>query len=470
MATATPARPLSGVRRLEVLVLLASLCAPAAGIDFGRSVGPGTWLAAAGRSVLERGDGDLHDVALEMIFCVLPGDSISRSRVAGLIQARRWSGPGPGDPGPVLFLYRVGPETGAWSWALDPGPYYEPLLDWGSVLPLDVPDRLAPGEESVRRERAPPSRGSLVRRRYRCADASDSSAALLLLRRPEQAYPIRIQEEGLVLEIFEEEADWSFTASGQLDDARSAGFFRQREFPGAAQETRRTSRLSFDPPRLLQEEMLVRLACQWDAIEAAGGSGDREDPGGTWFRIQEFLAACGGGPLDGGLPRLRRRLETEADEARGADSLAVRIGRPAPEFALRTRDGSTRSVAGWRGKVVLLGFVGSQDPSCLQVLRLLHELRSASDATDVEVVAVSAWKDDGSRLESLLKAERLDLPVLMDGGDVARERYRVPGVPFLYLLDREGRILDMRRGVGDMDRGDYLRLFASQSARRGNGG
>ena len=101
-----------------------------------------------------------------------------------------------------------------------------------------------------------------------------------------------------------------------------------------------------------------------------------------------------------------------------------RTGRPAPDFALPAPDGSTVSLAGLRGRTVVLYFYPKDDTSgctrqAVEFTGRLHDFRAAG----AEVVGVS--KDSLSRHARFIDKHDLGVTLLSDAdGDVA-ERYGV---------------------------------------------
>src|SRR5215210_6058465 len=125
---------------------------------------------------------------------------------------------------------------------------------------------------------------------------------------------------------------------------------------------------------------------------------------------------------------IRRQVE-------GAD-MAGRVGANAP-------DGSTRTLASLRGKVVVMNFWATWCKPCRTEMPLLNSVARGSDAVFLSV----DLQEDGARARSFfdqLALDRLD-PILDLDGQTTR-RYGVVGLPATFFIDGQGVIRSIERG------------------------
>jgi cytochrome c biogenesis protein CcmG/thiol:disulfide interchange protein DsbE len=128
-------------------------------------------------------------------------------------------------------------------------------------------------------------------------------------------------------------------------------------------------------------------------------------------------------------------------------NMAGRIGAPAPDFEWNAPDGSTRTLASLRGKVVVMNFWATWCKPCRTEMPLLNSVARGSDAVFLAV----DLQEDGAKARSFfdqLALDRLD-PILDLDGQTTR-RYGVVGLPATFFIDAQGVIQHIERGeLGD---------------------
>lgn len=139
------------------------------------------------------------------------------------------------------------------------------------------------------------------------------------------------------------------------------------------------------------------------------------------------------GPVRAGVP---------ADGASGIASAAS--GRRAPGFELVTIDGRRFSLAGQRGKVVVLDFLAPGCPSCAASLRPLRRtaLRFGPRRVRFLVVDVSGANDSSGLRAYYYSTYRLPRRVLIgeDRGFRIARAYRLNQLGLTFVIGRDGHI------------------------------
>ena len=120
---------------------------------------------------------------------------------------------------------------------------------------------------------------------------------------------------------------------------------------------------------------------------------------------------------------------------------------PAPDFALKTLEGTTVRLSALRGKkVVLLNFWATWCPPCRQEMPTLEQIYADYKRKGLEILAINTEPAAEDAVRGFVTELRLTFPVLLDPqGEVSR-KYRVPGLPVSVLVDRQGMIRHI--GVG----------------------
>jgi cytochrome c biogenesis protein CcmG, thiol:disulfide interchange protein DsbE len=67
----------------------------------------------------------------------------------------------------------------------------------------------------------------------------------------------------------------------------------------------------------------------------------------------------------------------------------------------------------------------------------------------LEVVGINVFDDDHDAARNYAKAKKLSYPVVVDEKGIVQRDYGVNNLPSLILVDREGRIVRVSRGLVD---------------------
>jgi len=128
------------------------------------------------------------------------------------------------------------------------------------------------------------------------------------------------------------------------------------------------------------------------------------------------------------------------------------VGSTAPAFTLSTPQGQKVSLAGYRGKAVLLEFFATWCPHCNAEAPHLHRLYASLPKSKVAFVSVNADGETGPSVFAFHRYYGLQYPALVDpsahpgsfntqgeAGPVTTS-YRVVDFPTFYVIDPQGRI------------------------------
>ncbi len=112
----------------------------------------------------------------------------------------------------------------------------------------------------------------------------------------------------------------------------------------------------------------------------------------------------------------------------------------APAFTLRRLDGGgTASLAGWRGRIVVLNFWASWCGPCKDEAPLLEQVQQAYAGRGVTVVGVDS-EDVDSRARGFARTYHLTYPLLVGTQELQR-RWGVGGFPETFVIDRRGDVV-----------------------------
>jgi cytochrome c biogenesis protein CcmG/thiol:disulfide interchange protein DsbE len=124
-------------------------------------------------------------------------------------------------------------------------------------------------------------------------------------------------------------------------------------------------------------------------------------------------------------------------------------GNAAPAFTLQDSAGKTAALADYKGKVVLLDFWATWCHGCKEEIPWFAEFQRKYEAKGFKVVGVS-MDDDWKTVKDFLA--NIDVPYrIVLGNNELMQSYRNVGMPDTFLIDRQGKIAAVYRGVVNKD-------------------
>lgn len=121
------------------------------------------------------------------------------------------------------------------------------------------------------------------------------------------------------------------------------------------------------------------------------------------------------------------------------------VGKPAPNFTLKTTDGKEWSLSDAKGKVVVFQWVNPECPVCVRVCEqgvvaeTVKGVRAAfPDAVYVAINSSAARPASLSGTAEYLSSHKLDLPALLDTEGTVGLMYGAKTTPHCYVIDANG--------------------------------
>ena len=144
----------------------------------------------------------------------------------------------------------------------------------------------------------------------------------------------------------------------------------------------------------------------------------------------------------------------------GAAGFQARDAVPAPALVARDLAGVERTLADYRGKVVLLNFWATWCPPCRREMPSMERLRVKMQGRPLEILALDS-AEPVEDVEAFLAIMKLGFPILLDPDGVITKNWKVFGLPTSFLIDAQGRIRYSLSGPVEWDEGEALQIVES---------
>lgn len=138
-----------------------------------------------------------------------------------------------------------------------------------------------------------------------------------------------------------------------------------------------------------------------------------------------------------------------------AAGFEARPATPAPELRAQDLAGASKTLADYRGKVVLLNFWASWCPPCLREMPSMERLRVKMAGRPLAVVALDS-AETRAEVDAFLAKMQVGFPILLDPDGSNTKRWKVFALPTTFLLDASGRIRYVLTGPTEWDEGEAL--------------
>ena len=137
------------------------------------------------------------------------------------------------------------------------------------------------------------------------------------------------------------------------------------------------------------------------------------------------------------------------------------LGKPAPGFTLEDLNGRKVSLAGYKGKALVINFWATWCAPCKLETPWLIELRNQYAAQGFEVLGVSAddidrgdpqkLSDEKRAIARFVQETHIPYPVLIDADSISRPYGGLDDLPTSFFVDRDGTVIAAQVGLTSKD-------------------
>lgn len=129
---------------------------------------------------------------------------------------------------------------------------------------------------------------------------------------------------------------------------------------------------------------------------------------------------------------------------------------PAPDFSLKDLRGNSISLAGYKGKVLVLNFWATWCPPCRAEIPDLIEVYGDMKGKGVEILGLSVDPVAPDKLLDWVEKAGINYPVAMATQEIVQDYKPGNYIPSTIIIDKAGRI--RYRNTGTIDRETLVRL------------
>ncbi len=129
----------------------------------------------------------------------------------------------------------------------------------------------------------------------------------------------------------------------------------------------------------------------------------------------------------------------------------IKVGLPAPDFALQDLSGQEVSLSAYHGqKAVLMDFWATWCGPCRMAMPGLQDLEDKYHGHGLEILSINQG-EPADHVRNFIQNEKYSFHVVLDQNQAVGEQYGVQGIPTLVLLDKKGVVRWIRVGYSPSD-------------------
>ncbi|KGJ95014.1 TlpA family protein disulfide reductase [Colwellia psychrerythraea] len=118
---------------------------------------------------------------------------------------------------------------------------------------------------------------------------------------------------------------------------------------------------------------------------------------------------------------------------------ALELGKPAPDFTLKSMAGTNLKLAEQRGKIIVINFWASWCGPCRKEMPVLQKFYNKYQDLGVSVWGINVEQENQAGRDFLADLN-LSFPILFDASNTISATYQVEAMPTTIIVDRDGLV------------------------------
>jgi len=118
----------------------------------------------------------------------------------------------------------------------------------------------------------------------------------------------------------------------------------------------------------------------------------------------------------------------------------------APNFVLKSSDGTTYELNKYKGKVVVVNFWATWCGPCRKEIPDFIEVYKKYEEKGLEIIGISLDRDGWAKVKPFVKANNISYPIVVDDANVAPSFGKIEFIPTTFIVDKNGNIVDEHVG------------------------
>jgi cytochrome c biogenesis protein CcmG, thiol:disulfide interchange protein DsbE len=132
-----------------------------------------------------------------------------------------------------------------------------------------------------------------------------------------------------------------------------------------------------------------------------------------------------------------------------------------PQFTLNNLDGKAVSLSDFGGKVVVIDFWATWCTACREAFPQLNKIKTDFGEKGVAVVGINLENMKPEKIGQFAKKANLTYTILLDPSGSTAKSFGIKGVPSLVVVNKDGTIAKMFRGMNKQTESEIVGLLKS---------